>query len=44
MHSASARLGETDEPPLTIALHHFMARILAERLAAIHRTLQSVMQ
>ncbi len=35
---------ETDEPQLAIALHHFLARTLTERLAAIHRTLQSLMQ
>ena len=35
---------ETDEPRLAIALHHFMSRILTERLAAIHRSLQSLMQ
>jgi SulP family sulfate permease len=33
---------EVDEPRLAIALHHFMARTLTERLAAIHRTLQSL--
>ena len=33
---------ETDEPGLAIALHHFMARALTERLAAIHRTLRSL--
>ena len=35
---------ETDEPELAIALHHFLARILTERLAATHRTLQGLMQ
>lgn len=35
---------ETDEPSLAITLHHFLARTLTERLAAIHRTLQSLMQ
>ena len=35
---------ETDEPQLAIALHHFMARILTERLVATHHTLQSLMQ
>ncbi len=33
---------ETDAPALAIALHHFMARALTERLAAIHRTLRSL--
>ncbi len=35
---------ETDEPQLAIALHHFLARTLTERLAAIHRTLRSLIQ
>ncbi len=34
---------ESDEPQLAIALHHFLARTLTERLAAIHRTLQSLL-
>ncbi len=34
---------ETDEPELAIALHHFMARVVTERLAAVHRTLQGLL-
>jgi SulP family sulfate permease len=33
---------ESDEPSLAIALHHFMSRILTERLAVSQRTLQSL--
>jgi SulP family sulfate permease len=33
---------ERDEPDLAIALHHFMSRVLTERLAASQRTLQSL--
>ncbi len=35
---------ETDEPQLAILFHHFMARILTERLVATHRTLESLMK
>jgi SulP family sulfate permease len=35
---------ETDEPQLAIILHHFMARILTERLVATRRSLESLMQ
>ena len=33
---------ESDEPQLAIALHHFMSRLLTERLAVIQRTLRSL--
>ena len=33
---------ESDEPELAIALHHFMARILTERLGVLQRTLRSL--
>lgn len=33
---------ESDEPQLAIALHHFMSRILTERLGIIQRTLRSL--
>jgi SulP family sulfate permease len=33
---------ESDEPPLAIALHHFMARLLTERLGVLQRTLRSL--
>ena len=33
---------ETDEPSLAIALHHFMARLLTERLGVLQRTLRSL--
>ncbi len=33
---------ETDEPDLAIALHHFMSRLLTERLGMIQRTLRSL--
>lgn len=35
---------ETDEPQLAILLHHLMARVLAERLVATRRSLESLMQ
>ena len=34
---------ETDDPQLAIALHHFMARTMTERLVAIRRRLKEVM-
>ena len=35
---------ETDEPHLAIALHHFMARVVTERLMAMRRRLKNVMR
>ena len=35
---------ETDDPQLAIALHHFMARTMTERLVAIRRRLKEVMR
>jgi len=33
---------ESDQPALAIALHHFMARLLTERLGVLQRTLRSL--
>jgi CRP-like cAMP-binding protein len=33
---------ESDEPELAIALHHFMSRLLTERLGILQRTLRSL--
>lgn len=35
---------ESDEPELGIALHHLMARILTERMAAMQRTVQALLR